>query len=406
VVVVLYGTTLPDLESYTEDYDFDKAQVAKLKEKLSSMEGKGESKIILKKVYFKEEGIVYVGWTCDEASDWLHAPEKLHLGAEGGQDETEYPIDILEYAVSENDIITHCKGRVFMDEPDQEACTQIQTAYINRWLRSTYILSAPKNPGDDTSSKQTEIRLKDGAHLHEPTDFFNIEPPDPSGLGAMQQIVSQNSDEAGQVSYAVNNRKDSRKTAAEVTSADQKDSAMSGVQVTLLSDFMASLCTRGWNIYSSQVRQGKLDSAIPNWKDYYLFEPGFSILAAGDIEVIRRREILQAMKQDWPVLQNTGAAEEFLKDLIRASPYGENAEKYMTAISGANRKDGLIEGMKAAIESLIVDPATGQPRPEVVASKEKFMQLLAEYEAVMNPEQAKSGPPEATKSPPPKQGEY
>jgi hypothetical protein len=402
-VIILYGTTLPELDAYTEEHGFNPEQVELVRKKLKEMEGKGESKITLKKLYFKDEGVVYIGWSCDDASDWLLAPSELYLGVEGEDgtqgEETEYPIDILEYSISENENIVDTRGRVFLDEPDQEACTHIQSSYVNRWIRSTYILSAPENPSDDNTSKQTEIRLKDGAHLPSPTRFFNIEPPDPSGLSAMQQIVSQNSDEAGQVNYAANNRKDSRKTAAEVQSSERKGSELSGVQVTLLSDFMASLCGRAWRIIQSQVNSGKIESAIPNWKDYYQYEPGYHLLAAGDIEVVKRQEIVMAMKQDWPVIQQTAAAQVFLEDLMRFGPYGENADKYINAISSGNRKDNLIMGMRKAIESLIVDPATGQPRPEVVAEKDKFMQLLAEYDAVMNPEAEPGKPPEAGSEP-------
>jgi hypothetical protein len=389
-VEVLYATTITELESYTEDFDFDPAQVSKVKEKLKSLEGKGESKVTLKKVYFKEEEdgqcVVYVGWGCEEADDWLLAPDRLSLGSDAP--EYEYPIDILEYDISENEVIAEAKGRVFLDEPDQEACTQILSRYVTRWIRSTYVMTSPKNVGDETSSKQTDMELGDGKHICEPTEWFNIDPPDPTGLGAMQAIVAQNSDEAGQVSYAVNNRKDSRKTATEVQSAEKQGATLGGVRVTLLSDFMASVLTRRWNILKAQVLAGKIASTIPGWQNYYNYEPGFNVLPAGDVEVVRRAEIVQAMKQDWPVIQQTAAAEDFLKDLMRFGPYGENAEKYIAAIGRGNRKDNLIEGMKKAIEDLIIDPQTGQPRADVSANKKAFLELLQEYMTVMHPEQA------------------
>lgn len=389
--VILYGSTITELEKYADQFDFNPAQVSVIREKLKSKEGKGESKVTLKKVFFKEEQdgecIVFVGWACSEADDWLLAPDKLYLGIDG-EAEYEYPIDILEYNISENETIMEAKGRVFMDEPDQEACTQIASAYITRWIRSTYILSAPASPGDDTTSKQIDIALKDGTHFTQPTSFFNIDPPDPSGLGAMQVITSQNANEAGQVNYAAVNRKDSRKTAREIDSADKKGAELSGVQVTLLSDFLASVFSRRWRIQRAQVLAGKIQSSIPDWQNYYNYEPGFSLLPAGDVEVVRRQEIVQAMKQDWPVIQQTAAAETFLKDLMRYGPYGENADKYINEIARGNRKDNLIEGMKNAIQQLIQDPMTGGVRPDVAADKAKFMELLQEYMGVMHPEQA------------------
>lgn len=384
VCEVLYGSTITELAKYVEDYDFVKTQVDKVREQLRSQKQGADSKVILKKVYFKDEddGTVYVGWGCEYADDWLSKPQRLHLGLEGDESyDNTYPIEVLQYSVSEDEIIMRSKGRVYMDEHDQEACIQLVTAFVNRAIRSTYILSSPVNPGDESAAKQSEITLGDGVHISVPVNFFNIEPPDPGLLQAMMTITNQNANEIGQVNFAVTNRKDSRKTATEIQTANQQSAMLNSVQVTLLSTFLQNVWTCCWKIARSQVLQNKIQSNILNWQNWYNQE--WTLLPAGDADVIRRAEILNAMKQDWPVMQQTAAAQAFLEDIIRSSPYSEKADKYIAAIEAGNRKDNLIRGMRNALQSLVVDPQTGQPRPEVAGAAEQYKELAMEYADVM-----------------------
>lgn len=387
---VIYGVTLPELQDYVEKFAFQLKQVEILENKLKERQTRDESKLPIHKYYFRHEatGQVKVGWACSEdTNDWLRAPQKLFLGAtgdEGNELANEYPLELIPYQIIENERIVDIKGRVFLDEHDQEACTQLATAFVNRAIVASWILAAAKQMGDDPDPKVLEnVTLGNGRIISVPLEFFSVDPPDPSLLQGMMTLINQNANELGQVNFAAVNRKDSRKTAKEITSAEQQSAMLSSVQVTLLSRFLRNVWTRCWRILKSQVIQGKVSSYLDNWKAYYLYAPGWNLLAAGDIDVVRRQEILAAMKQDWPVMQNTAAAQDFLEDIIRFSPYGENAEKYIRAIRNGNRKDNLIMGMKNALVDLAKDPMAQQA---MAAKGPAYQELMQEYVAVMEPQ--------------------
>jgi len=404
LAVIVIGVTTTQLMDYVNEYDFSSKMAEEVRLRAEAQENKPETKIRLFKVYYKDEqdGLVYLAWYSEWASDWLKAPEKFTLDKvdDGGLPiyEMEYPIEPFLYTVSENEIITDTKGRVFFDEHDQEACTQLVTAYVNKALRSSYLMFAPTAPQDDTAEKQTEIKIGDGMIFSQAMSQFTLDPPESEMLNAMMTITNQNANELGQVNYAVTNRKDSRKTATEIQTANQQSAMLNSVQVTMLSIFLRNVWTRCWDIACSQVQQGKIESAIPNWEVYY--NRNYTLLAAGDIDVVRRSEIVQAMKQDWPVIQNTAAAQPFLEDIVRMSPYSENADKYITAMEQGNKKDNLIRGMATALKTIAVDPATGQLKPDLQQFKPQLMELQQEYQQVMTPlQQQGQGQQDQTQQP-------
>jgi hypothetical protein len=392
IVIVVYGATLPQLDEYAESFQFNKAQVEQVRKKLETQEDKADSKLPLYKIYYKEKGLVYVGWHCEDCSDWLKTPEKLYLGiVEDGvqQFEKQYPIKVLRYMISENEPITEARGRVFYDEHDQEALTQCTTALVNRLIVASWILFSRKEPNEspNPSEAQTEIKLRNGAIL-DPGQFFSVDGPDPGLFSAIMHLLNLNANETNQVNFAAMNRQDSRKTAKEMGIAETQAAALSAVDVMLLSLFLQDVFTADWRIMRSQMLQGKLKSAMPDWLEYY--EGEYMLVPSGDSDVIRRQEINQAMKQDWPVIQNTGAAQLFLADLLRASPYAENAEKYIDAMARADKKDQLIVGMKNALTTMLFGP-DGKPKQETAHLVQQFApqlkELQAAYEAAMNPQE-------------------
>ncbi len=403
-VIIVYGATTSELAEYVDEYGFKEASAQEAMLKAQSQENRPDTRIRLYKVYFKDEleECVYVAWYSEWATDWLKDPEELDMGRvdEGGSPlaETEYPIEIFQYTISENEMITDTKGRVFLDEHDQEACTQLVTAYVNRAMRSSYLMFAPTSLQDDPAQKQGEVKLGDGMIFSQPMQQFSIDPPESEMLNAMLTITNQNSNELGQVNYAVTNRKDSRKTATEIQTANQQSAALSSVQVMLLSQFLKNLWTRCWKIVQSQVVQGNVVSSIVNWELYY--RRTYSLLAAGDVDVIRRAEILTAMKQDWPVMQQTSAAQVFLEDILRNSPYADQADKYIAAIEQGNQKDNLIRGLGNAVKTLALDPKTGTLKPEAQAFGPQLQELQQEYQQVMTPQQQPGEPQPSDQSQP------
>lgn len=392
LVPVIYGATIPQLDEYVDSYDFKGEQVDLVRKAMEAQEDKLDSKVRLDKIYLKEGNAVWMGWHCEYCSDWLKAPERLYLGIiENGQKqyERQYPIKVLRYDISENELITEIRGRVFRDEHDQEALTQAVTALINRLIISAWILFTKKDPSDSIGEQQTEMKLFNGA-IVDPGSFFTIDPPDPGLFSAIMAILNLNSNDSNQVNYAAMNRKDSRKTAKEMSVAEAQAAQMSAVDVMLLSLFLQDMFTLDWRIFRSQVLQGKIQSALPSWRQYY--EGDYALVPSGDSDVIRRQEINTAMKQDWPVMQTTAAAKDFLKDLLRASPYAEQAQKYIEALDRGDQKDDLLLGMKNAIMALAMTP-DGKLQPWAQQFGPQLKELQARFEQIMNPQGAQEQEP-------------
>lgn len=377
----IYASRVQFLE-YDQANEFDPKAVAEVLTYLRSREGNSFTKVKLKMVWFKDDDLkVKRAWWCNEATVWLKAPDFFYNGvssATGPERETEYPYETLLYTIAEGCQLAYVKGRAFLDEPDQEACTSLVSSFLTRAHRSTYILTAPSNPTEDGEMKQTELSIRDGAVFTQPANFFSIDPPGTEILQGMQTLITQNASEVGQVNYAVNNRKDSRKTAKEIQSADQQSAMLNSVQVTLVSVALASLFKRCWRIAQSQVIRGKLASQLPNWENWY--NRPWTLLPAGDVDVIKRQELNQARKQDWPVVSQTPAAQRFLGKILQSTYPPAEAAAYIQDIEMGNRKDNLLKGAQAAIQQLV------QANPEsAVQFGPQLQELATEYDQVMNP---------------------
>jgi len=387
LVIVVYPITAVQLGDYEDQ--FAPGPFAEVQDKLEHLQDKDTIRVRLMKVFFKDptnSNVVNVAFYCEWASDWLLAPQPFELGKgdqQGPQFEYEYPIEILRYSISEDEVITSSVGRVFEDEPDQEACTQLTTAYVNRAIRSQYLMFSPTDQSDDTSEREQKVAIGDGIMLKRPAQEFHLEPADINVLNAMNTLTNQNANESGQTNFAIQNRKDSRKTATENVLANQQGALLSSVQVVMLSQFAKGVMNRDWLITKSQVLQGKLSSLLPNWQVYY--NRDYTILPAGDVDVIKRQETLMAMKQDWPVIQTTGAKQPFLEDMLRLSPYAENADKYIRAMEAENWKDNLIKGMGQALQTITLDPKTGQLQPYAQPYAKQLQEIQGEYQQVMTP---------------------
>ena len=100
------------------------------------------------------------------------------------------------------------------------------------------------------------MELKHGAVWDTPMTPFRAPFPDSQMLSAVNVIQTINMTETSQVNYAVANRKDSRKTATEVQSANQQSTMLSGVQVLMFSLTMTSVLNVAWRIVQSVALQG------------------------------------------------------------------------------------------------------------------------------------------------------
>lgn len=373
-VIRVYEFTPMQLRRAVLDFNFVKEQVDLLLAKTQDATSKREKTITVYKKFCKYNGVVYVAWFAlsDGVKDWLKPPTKLFVGRDVKQvtmqqeevpvgylpdgsietttvstpvesfvemDEALYPIFILPYSESEKQKISEHIGRVNLDEFKQEAQTSIATSFVNGLNRATTTLASPTNDlgNGSTTVKNLDVKLFRGKIMDKPFNFWHPNYPDPSMLSALQYFDVANSQEVGQISFAANNRQDSRKTATEIGAAAQQNSLLNSVQVTLFSIYVRSVYNYVWAIVRNRAVNGKI-TLLPKedgTNDLETIDNEFIVLAAGDSDVIQRQEKIQRMKQDWPVVANTPAALVFLADLLKLQ-YPDDGLKYANLLQQGN----------------------------------------------------------------------
>lgn len=378
-VVRAYDYSLMELRKFVQKHGWSQPQVNRIAEARKSGKKEGET-IRVYKTMFKEEGVVIVAWFMlgEGVDDWLKAPEPLYLGIDKqsqsadpmtGQPTTvweqevvtEYPYFILPYRESEKPKLIDKHGRCFLDSNKQEAQTSILSSFVNGLSRATKIMASPK-ADDGTGNSVKEIAntpLEGGVVLDKPMDFYNSPYPDFQILKTLQWLDLSNSQETNQTNFAVMNREDSRKTAKEMSLAEQQSNLLNSVQLTLFSSHIRGIYTLVWKIVQSQALQDNIKFLLiqqstpvinpltrqpvtgqdgqpmtnSEWvNDKQSIGMVYDIRAAGDVDVIQRQELIQQMRQDWPVIQNTPLAATFLADLILLS-YPTKGESYAKALT-------------------------------------------------------------------------
>lgn len=390
-VIRVYNVTISQLQKFVVKNGFSKEQVGKLIAARKNTEQVEETITIYKK-YCKYDGRVYVAWFSLEqgCDDWLKTPIPLFLGMRHQEEQlvevpvtqlnpmtgaaeqimtqqpqvqwvdtpiVEYPIYILPYRETEKPQIMDRKGRVFLDYYKQEAMTAILSSFINGLYRATQVY-ASRGQEDGTGSSLEEegnIVLTGNRILNKPVNFFHTDYPDPMVLKALQYFDAANAAETNQVTYAVNNRQDSRKTAKEISSAEQKEALLNSVQLTLFSTHIRSIYNLVWLIVQSLALQDEIkflmvaqqkpqinpltgqpiideatqqpivDTIYVN--DFETIKQVYDVRAAGDVDVVQKQEKVMQMKQDWPVVSATVLRDVFLAELMRLQ-YPDTGEKW------------------------------------------------------------------------------
>lgn len=352
------------------------------------------------KIFFRLDGIVYVAFYFKDAKKYLKDPVKLFLGRREQQettidvpqtivdpqtnlpttisspqpsmewvdvDETDYPFELLPYDKSEDKKIINLRGRVDKDEYKQEAACAIWSGFVNGVLTASQVQGAPKNPtGTGSAPKQTDSIIGHGKIWSEPMEFFNFPWPDPIMLKAIEALDIQNAQETNQQSYAVKNRKDSRKTATEVEDAQKSSQQTQGVQVTLFSTFIRKILSRGWSICKSQAEQGKISFLVTEatqQNDLETISQEYDLFAAGDVDVIERAEKIEQKGLFWPIVAGTPIAIPFLINWLKQA-FPDEADQYeQMLMMGQQNQAALIMGLAKLLTVAVTGP-DGNLKPE------------------------------------------
>lgn len=418
-IIRKYDMTLSQLDKFVSKYGFSAAQVSRLKEVRRNTQKETET-LIVYKCFFKKDGQVFVSWFSLEAGvdDWLCAPAALDLGIAEQQMQPQtvmqtdpltgmtvpttvmqpvwvpspikqYPIFILPYRQTEKPRIIDHKGRAFLDENKQEAQTAILSSFINGLTRASNIYASPSaEDGTGSSLKEIEnLKLAGGRVLSKPMDFWSPPYPDAMVLTALQHFDVANSQETNQPNFAVVNRKDSRKTAKEIDTANEQQALLNSVQLTMFSTFIREVYSFAWLIVQSQAIQNKISFLLVKMQrpvmnpaagntpmvdemgqpklenvwvnDVERIQQRYDVRAAGDIDVIARTEKINQMMQDWPVIQNTSLRSRFLADLIKLK-YPDTGDQY-AAILEQDDQLAQLKGMVGRLGTIMAGAMKQHP---------------------------------------------
>lgn len=432
-----YSVTTCQLKNFVISHGFNQDEVDNLIEKTNTTGGSNsgahnhDNQHEVQKVMFRYENCVYVFWYHKDCKDYLTPVKKLFLGVRYSElqtslqpdpttgipmpieeeiwideEETQFPYEILLYDENEEPKIRDHKGRVYKDMYKQEASCAIWSSFVNGCLQASNIQAAPKNVSDGSASPhQTSTIIEHGKIWSDPMEFFHVPYPEPIMLQATQALDTQNQQETNQLSFAVNNRKDSRKTAEEIKSATQQQGLLSGVQVTLFSTYVRGFCTKAWRIIRSQALQGKIEFLPiydPNTGQFTgnqieILAHKYDIYAAGDTDVIEREEKLTRMKQDWPVIAQTPLAIKFLGDILKTA-YPDEGENYAAMLEQGTQQIDILKATATALAGIVLDGSTGQVRPEFAEHSQQLMQILqqAQQSLMVGQEQQPSKPSQPT----------
>lgn len=344
-----------------------------------------------------------------------------------------YPVFLLFYKETEKPLIFEHYGRVFYDKDKQEAQTAIVTAFVNGLNRAQKIYASPAGDAvnDGKPAKQlANIKWSNGTIFDKPMEFWNMPYPDPMILKALEYFDVSNSQDIGQTDFAAVNRQDSRKTAREITASEKQQMLLDSVDLTIFSEFCREVLSFAWLIARSQALQNKIKflqvrkqsptqqmgasgmPAIPQQmgavpmqqqmapdvqsivnamgtyqdevtnfsNDYDTLIREFEVRSAGDVDVIQKAELVQQMAQDWPVVQTTPLAGQFLCDLMKLK-YPQDGKLYSTILLNGDPKVGIIKALATALQGMAALPEVKQHlTPEMIQG---LQQLEAETKQVL-----------------------
>lgn len=365
----------------------------------------------IQKVMFRLAGVVNVAWCCDSITDdWLRAPRPLFVGRrevmtnpDGTPQvdvmtgkpvstdafEKNYPYFLAPYLISEDDTISNLKGRAYLDQQCQEAVTSLMSSFCTAHRRAAglYFSKEQSSPDDDILMKKN-VFFETGALINAKVQQFQLQAPGSDLLSGIQSLVTSNLSEMSQVNWAAQNRKDSRKTATEVSASMQTQQALSTVQVVLYSNSLRNRYSYMYSIISSRVQTGVLvvpQNIAPMYARRYDIKP------SGDVDVIERQQVIAAMKEAWQVMQNTPAAMAFLSDLL-SKMFPDLAPKYMQIIMQAQQMQAqqqqqIQQAIGAGIVQLAQSPQMFSDEGKMIALPKVQQAASAIQQAAQQPNQ-------------------
>ena len=394
VVARAYPMSIIDIEQAVRDGVFEPGAGAKVREYYKDQDRSSvASPHNVYKIYYKRDGLVFYRWYFHEQQSFLSEEKACYNGVseeielpnpdpltvfqqptiKQWQDvqETSYPFIIQRRRRTEEKRLSQARGHGQDSWYIQEAASVLTSALVNGVDQASVTMWSPStSDGNEGSApKQIDATIKANAIWSRPMDAFHAPYPDPMLTSTLQYLEQRNSIATNQPAFAVMNRKDSRKTATEMEMAQNQTSAIDTVQVLNLSIYMRELGRRVWRIIKSEVLRGNLETPL----DKALFNVNYVISSAGDIDYMKRMEMIQAMQADWPILSTTPIGPLLLEDYVKYR-YPAQAGRYLAAMAQANKDTQLIQSLATVVKELATDE-NGQLTLEAQQNANELQQL-------------------------------
>ena len=354
--------------------------------------------LVIYETFVKVNGFVYRGWYYKDSRQWLKQPLPFSNGIEESVPEinidpmamtseptyvnkpvhlTYYPIAVKRSEIKENRKHDEAEGRAVEDYHKQEAATTLMTAAVNGCTQAANTMWSPDGANlDGVAPAQLQYKIKNNAIWKTPMKAFTSPWPDPMIFKGIEAITQQNAMENNQVAWAVNNRKDSRKTATEIEAAQQQQGMLTGTSALVFSIFLRDVLTMTWPIVQSDAKKGSIKFLIevsdPAEKEEILSKQ-YEVKPAGDIDFVEKQQRITNIQQDLPMFQGTPIGQEMMKEYVRLR-YPEKYDQWSKILSQGNDSQ-LIQGLGQALQAVVTDEATGQLKPEFAAEAQSFQQL-------------------------------
>lgn len=382
-------------ENFDKESDAYKAITARLL--MNEVNNIGDD-LVIYEVFVKVNGFVYRGWYYKDSRQWLKQPLPFSNGIEETVPEinidpmamtseptyvskpvhlTYYPIAVKRISITENRKHDEVEGRAVDDYHKQEAATTLMTAAVNGSTQAANTMWAPDGSNlDGVAPAQLQFKIKNNAIWKTPMRAFTSPWPDPMIFKGIESVIQQNAMETNQVAWAVNNRKDSRKTATEIEAAQQQQGMLTGTSALVFSIFLRDVLTMTWPIVQSAAKKGTIKFLIevsdPAEKEAIL-STQYEVKPAGDIDFVEKQQRIANIQQDLPLFQGQPIGQEMLKEYIRLR-YPEKYDAWSKVLTQGNDTQ-LIQGLAQALQATVTDEATGQLKPEFAPEAQSLQQL-------------------------------
>ena len=382
-------------ENFDKESDAYKAITARLL--MNEVNNIGDD-LVIYEVFVKVNGFVYRGWYYKDSRQWLKQPLPFSNGIEEIVPEinidpmamtseptyvskpvhlTYYPIAVKRISITENRKHDEVEGRAVDDYHKQEAATTLMTAAVNGSTQAANTMWAPDGANlDGVAPAQLQFKIKNNAIWKTPMRAFTSPWPDPMIFKGIESVIQQNAMETNQVAWAVNNRKDSRKTATEIEAAQQQQGMLTGTSALVFSIFLRDVLTMTWPIVQSAAKKGTIKFLIevsdPAEKEVILSKQ-YEVKPAGDIDFVEKQQRIANIQQDLPLFQGQPIGQEMLKEYIRLR-YPEKYDAWSKVLTQGNDTQ-LIQGLAQALQATVTDEATGQLKPEFQPEAQSLQQL-------------------------------